>query len=254
MKITTVTFPCGHTYEAWHPFKLLIVELILIVQKLMYHNLACNSHTRLFFISIKVAFLSKILPTLSVKLQPGLQWELLTDLVWQMPWQTIIVSIWCFMIQSSCKWVKVSISDTQHWRTVFLKQPHTHSEEGLKLRCGQTEQWWQSGVSPRKCIVWQTTIDRWAILFLAMLVAWYNGRYWQCDCPRIRVYSIAVKSCTVIHGHQRMNSADFGNASTFHVARLKTTGIELAVSIYDKANNVSISLSCALCLVLIGKY
>lgn len=48
---------------------------------------------------------SKVPPTLSVKMQPSLRWEILRDFVWQMDRHMIIVSIWCFTIQSSCSWV-----------------------------------------------------------------------------------------------------------------------------------------------------
>lgn len=48
--ITTVT--CVHTHVAWHHFKLLIAKVILIVEKLMYHSLACKPPPR-FLISNK---------------------------------------------------------------------------------------------------------------------------------------------------------------------------------------------------------
>lgn len=48
-KKKSITFPCGHM--TWHPFKLLIAESILIVQKLMYHNLSFDPHNRLLISS-----------------------------------------------------------------------------------------------------------------------------------------------------------------------------------------------------------
>lgn len=36
--------------------------------------------------------------------------EILKDFVWQMPRQTLIVSIWCFMIEFCCNWMKYQYS------------------------------------------------------------------------------------------------------------------------------------------------